>query len=325
MTPNWDSSGEGCIRDPHGERCIWMCAGLVAYKLCDRAFECDRCPFDAVMRGRSWADAFRPTDDGPLAAPPAPGREHGGVQGVLLFPADRAYHPAHTWTRRLESGRLRIGVDAFAGCLAGRLSAVVLPQPGTWLARGRVGCWLVDEGGPIPLRMPISGQVLRRNGLLASRPMLVAGDPYDEGWLIEVGWSRGGEGDPNGLLGPEEIGRLTERDLDWLEEHRRRAEQRDCTSSVGPTLADGGERLDLPRRIDAMRRTLGSGPYIQLVSACLSRPRSHRGVRRPRPGAGVAADEMSAPPVPIRQDVPLPVSAGELSAGPPANPLTRSG
>ena len=31
--------------------CVWMSAGLVAYKLCDRGFECEGCPFDQAMRG----------------------------------------------------------------------------------------------------------------------------------------------------------------------------------------------------------------------------------------------------------------------------------
>ena len=29
--------------------CIWMDAGAVAFRLCDRGFECDHCPFDAAM------------------------------------------------------------------------------------------------------------------------------------------------------------------------------------------------------------------------------------------------------------------------------------
>ena len=32
-------------------RCVWMCAGLVAWKLCDRDFDCEHCPFDRAMRG----------------------------------------------------------------------------------------------------------------------------------------------------------------------------------------------------------------------------------------------------------------------------------
>ena len=31
--------------------CVWMSAGLIAYKLCDQDFECERCLFDWAMRG----------------------------------------------------------------------------------------------------------------------------------------------------------------------------------------------------------------------------------------------------------------------------------
>lgn len=30
--------------------CVWMSAGLVAFKLCDREGECEGCPFDMAMR-----------------------------------------------------------------------------------------------------------------------------------------------------------------------------------------------------------------------------------------------------------------------------------
>jgi hypothetical protein len=38
------------------ERCVWMQAGVVGYKLCDREFDCDRCPFDAALRGEAARD-----------------------------------------------------------------------------------------------------------------------------------------------------------------------------------------------------------------------------------------------------------------------------
>ena len=31
--------------------CVWMSAGLVSFKLCDREGECEGCPFDLAMRG----------------------------------------------------------------------------------------------------------------------------------------------------------------------------------------------------------------------------------------------------------------------------------
>lgn len=33
--------------------CVWMSAGLVAFKLCDREGECEGCPFDLAMHGPS--------------------------------------------------------------------------------------------------------------------------------------------------------------------------------------------------------------------------------------------------------------------------------
>lgn len=43
-----------------GLPCVWMSAGLVAYKLCDRGFECESCPFDQAMRGALPPPAPRP-------------------------------------------------------------------------------------------------------------------------------------------------------------------------------------------------------------------------------------------------------------------------
>lgn len=36
---------------PAGElKCIWMVAGVLSYKLCNRAFQCDSCPLDRVLQ-----------------------------------------------------------------------------------------------------------------------------------------------------------------------------------------------------------------------------------------------------------------------------------
>ena len=38
-----------------GNKCIWMEADVVAYKLCDHNYDCERCPFDFVMRN-TWKE-----------------------------------------------------------------------------------------------------------------------------------------------------------------------------------------------------------------------------------------------------------------------------
>jgi len=34
-------------------KCIWMTSGVIDYKLCDNNFECEKCPFDKVIRNLS--------------------------------------------------------------------------------------------------------------------------------------------------------------------------------------------------------------------------------------------------------------------------------
>jgi hypothetical protein len=56
-----------------GAECVWMQAGVVSYKLCDRRFDCERCPFDMAIRDadrlQQLIDSFlsnpasRPTDE----------------------------------------------------------------------------------------------------------------------------------------------------------------------------------------------------------------------------------------------------------------------
>jgi len=32
------------------QKCIWMECGYVEYKLCDRDFDCENCPFDKAIK-----------------------------------------------------------------------------------------------------------------------------------------------------------------------------------------------------------------------------------------------------------------------------------
>jgi len=237
--PEAAAGGSGFL--PAGSRlCVWMAAGLVAYKLCDRDFDCDACPFDAVMRGQApGAPATRASAESPAPRLPAP--------SALLFPDDRRYHPTHTWVMLAGHDLVRIGLDAVATSLAGEASSVVLPVEGALMAPGAAGCWLVDESGTLPLRMPVSGTVARANGLLRNHPRLVITDPYGSGWLVEVVCA-----DPERVVaGLEPASEARARAQDELRsfESALAALAVSGTGEVGATLADGGERLRDWRRI----------------------------------------------------------------------------
>ena len=64
-----------------------MVAGVVAYKLCDRNYDCEKCPFDEAMGRRSHFSSWLGVS----------GRSVGPSTDSLLF------HDRHVWAR-LEAG-----------------------------------------------------------------------------------------------------------------------------------------------------------------------------------------------------------------------------
>jgi len=199
--------------------CVWMAAGLLAYRLCDRDFDCEHCPLDAAMRGTG---RIRP------AEPAASWR----------FPSDRRYHPRHFWVKLEPGDRARCGFDAFAARLLGTVVSLVLPARGSRLTAGRAALWLARAGGLLPLRAPVGGTVLRTNGEAQRDPTLLGRDPYGEGWLIQLEGS--GEEAAVGLLSAEA---MRERAGAQLERVRKRLARRlvPGAAEIGATAADGGE------------------------------------------------------------------------------------
>src|SRR5512138_1096596 len=90
--------------------CVWMQAGVVDYKLCDRDYDCDHCPFDEALHTRSNQQTFSRTRDN---------AESISVQGCKVEP-NLFYHPEHTWARIEEGGMVRAGLDDFGQRILGR-------------------------------------------------------------------------------------------------------------------------------------------------------------------------------------------------------------
>lgn len=213
--------------------CVWMTAGLVAFKLCSRGFDCDNCPLDMALRGAC--------EPGATVTPTAP-RE---------FRADRSYHRTHTWLLPTESGRMRYGVDGFAARLLDRVTGVVFPTVNSTLRPGRPACWLSDDGHPVTLLSPIGGTVTAVNDKVRRNPALISQSPYDAGWLLDMS-SDADLHDESNLVSADVMRKRTEFELEQL--HRDAALLLSQDAIVGPTLADGGEPLaDLREMLGVVR------------------------------------------------------------------------
>jgi glycine cleavage system H protein len=227
--------------------CVWMSAGLLAYKLCDREYECERCPLDAALGGAHSAASEQATIRGRLS--------HLDVR------ADRRYSRSHGWVQDVGGARVRCGVDALAGRLLDRVSTVVLPAVGSELQQGEPACWLVDESEPIAFLAPVSGTVVRTNERARGSPACVPASPYKDGWLFELDTAQSPARD-DGLIDASEMRRRTADDLRRLRRHLAR-QGHHADAKVGPTLPDGGRRLAAPREL------LGTARYHGLVRRLL--------------------------------------------------------
>jgi glycine cleavage system H protein len=224
--------------------CIWMSAGLVAYKLCDREYACEGCPFDAAMRGSE----LRPSKVAEPLDPP--------------FPGDRRYHSGHLWVRRVGRERVRVGIDAFAGRLLSAVDGVILPPPGTPVRRDAALCWVHDGTEVVPLRSPVTGRITVTHGLVRHRPTLLHEDPYGDGWLFEVRTRprTASDGDLLDADAARDVSRDQQRELD---REVRAFAVAPSIGEAGPTLQDGGVPFGDPRTI------LGPRRYYRTISAYL--------------------------------------------------------
>jgi glycine cleavage system H lipoate-binding protein len=249
--------------------CVWMQAGVVGYKLCDRQFDCDRCPFDLAIRdgGHFAAERSQETSaafkDTPLAASALARADHLPLDGCEINDAV-FYHPGHVWARVEDEGRVRVGLDDFGQRLAGRIYAVKLPAPGTPAEAG-IACWRISQQvGDTVLLAPVPGMIQAINPKLAERPSLINRDPYGEGWAFVV--------QPAFLEQSLKSLYYGERAARWFSESIAQLHTEvirlftSLSPDIGTTMTDGG------LLVEELHRLLAPGQLQKLIASFLSYP-----------------------------------------------------
>lgn len=155
--------------------CVWMCAGLLRYRLCDRDFDCENCPLDAALRGEHAASWHGVALLNRRAS-------HGAL------PEDRLYSAGHGWVQPLAShtGVWRVGVDAFAATLLGWAKKITWTASSKRHEQGEPVCAINIGLGVLSISAPIGGCILHVNEALQHQPALLITDPYEAGWLAEL-------------------------------------------------------------------------------------------------------------------------------------------
>ena len=103
----------------------------------------------------------------------------------MNIPTDLRYSREHEWVR-VDGPTARIGITDFAQESLGDVVFVQLPEDGLEIVAGASASEIESTKSVSDVYVPVSGSVSAVNSALAETPELVNGDPYGEGWILEV-------------------------------------------------------------------------------------------------------------------------------------------
>jgi glycine cleavage system H lipoate-binding protein len=101
-------------------------------------------------------------------------------------PKGYCFHPGHTWVLDEGHQNARVGIDAFAGNLFGRIDAIELADLNRWVRQGQKLCTVMREGQSADLLSPVEGVLVSVNHEVLKDPNLIVEDPYKNGWLCVI-------------------------------------------------------------------------------------------------------------------------------------------
>jgi len=107
-------------------------------------------------------------------------------QGGFEIPQGYCFHPGHTWV--VDEGRqnARVGIDAFAGNLFGKIDSIEVADLNRWVRQGQPLCTVTREGRSIQMLSPVEGVLVSVNHEVLKNSNLIVDDPYKNGWLCVV-------------------------------------------------------------------------------------------------------------------------------------------
>ncbi len=104
----------------------------------------------------------------------------------LNIPEDIFYTRTHEWAR-VQNDEVTVGTTAYATEQMNKeIVNVDLPTVGTQLAQN-AGLGVIDSvKAAFDLYAPVAGEVIEVNQQVLDDPAIVAGSPFQEGWMIKI-------------------------------------------------------------------------------------------------------------------------------------------
>ncbi len=247
MTPLSEKNKHYPLIPEEERRCIWMTTGLISYKLCDRNYQCEICPFDqAITNEESGEGDFQEWEDynrveGTLKSGPS-----AQINGSVF------YHPDHCWAQVEDPEKVRIGINYLLSQLITTLKVVILPRGGSFTGQGECCAHIILEDYILPVISPLSGAILTVNPRLKKEPELITADPRGEGWLATIR-PKNLESDLKQLLFGRKACLWYQREEQEIIARTADLLLKNNPQAMGPTMQDGGVRINcLPDLLNAV-------------------------------------------------------------------------
>lgn len=102
------------------------------------------------------------------------------------IPTGYEFHPGHTWVCDEGRQNARVGLDAFAAQMLGKVERIETVELNRWVRQGQKLWTIMQNGQAIDMLSPIEGVVVSVNHNVLKTPELLTTDPYKEGWVCIV-------------------------------------------------------------------------------------------------------------------------------------------
>lgn len=103
----------------------------------------------------------------------------------MQFPSDLKYSKEHEWVK-VEGDTATIGITEFAQKELGDIIYVDIETLGEEIEQNGIFGSVEAVKTVSDLFMPIAGEIIEINALLADQPELVNSAPYGDGWMVKI-------------------------------------------------------------------------------------------------------------------------------------------
>jgi len=159
--------------EEHSLKCIWMIAGIINYKLCNRNFQCDHCDFDKVMLGilpnnEARQISHENSNNSEVEKMDEITTHQLNNYLYTIFSdskiyLDRFYHHSHFWFRVDSDDIVSVGINNMMVKILQPIQNILLPQIGVSYQKDQPIIWIQRENKTIPFYSPLDGKIIKLN------------------------------------------------------------------------------------------------------------------------------------------------------------------